>query len=693
MERIESNSLTNHYRLVPLDVQRRKRKSDHFFHMPVSLKIPWLTILIGFFLSRALLLDELLPFGIAFLAAIQKNPKLRSVWALFGVLAGYISLAPLSVVYPYFISTILIWIAGAWKKKRISDGYWVCGILMCLLAVKAPLTMIRSNYPMTWIIALSEAIVALASYSIFSSLVDRNRVYALSSGEFQLGLLLSAILLGVDISISGLSLRVVLIFYLMLSLARLGGISLSLKAGPIFAIITILLRLPIELAALIVVVSVFSGLLNKFPLGFFIAGFSAYLLTFGVPVIHQTVHYLLMLLIAGLLVYLTPAQNLRRLERLIPGTRKYKEKQESHSIRVQKILENRVNEFAKIFQELGDTLGDNVFTAYQLKNLAQIVEVLGTEFSTHVEFAEAVEYQLWQRLDNVDLVELTVLHINNEYNITGRCKNFCGENFCHQVAEECQHLLGGLFSVVQRDCLVNAQCGFDIFTKPRYRLDVKIAKLAQGKVSGDSNSVFKLGVSKLALLISDGMGTGERAASDSQATIHLLERMIKTGYDPELAVKIINQTLMARSTTETFATIDLVVVDLHNGLLEFIKIGATASFIKRRRDIEVVQNYSLPIGILNHVDIEPEKRLLREGEYLIMVTDGVLEFQRDVTNKDEWMCSVLRHCEDALSCQELADLLLIRSVEAADGHISDDMMVLVARLIREDDEIYPYQRK
>lgn len=691
MERVESDSLTNQYRIVPLDVKRGKRKSG-ILHNPVSLKIPWLTILIGFFLSRALLLDELLPFGVAFLAAMQKNPKLRSVWALFAVLAGYISLAPLSVIYPYIISTILIWIAGAWKKKKTGDSYWVFGIIISFLAVKAPLTMMRSNYPMIWIIAMSEVIVALASYSIFSSLVDRNRIYALSSSEFQLGLLLSAVLLGVDVSFSGLSLRVMIIFYLVFSLARLGGISLSLKAGPVFSIITILLRLPIELAALIVVVSVFSGLLHKLPLGFFIAGFSAFLLTFGVPVAHQTVRYLLMLLISGLFASLTPAQNLRRLQRLISGTRKYQEKQASHSIKVQEVLENRISQFAKVFQELAVTLGDNAFTACQLKNLAQILEVLGSEFNTHVEFAEAVEYQLWQRLDNGDLAELTVLHTDNEYNISGRCYNLCGEGFCYQVAEECQHLLGGLFSVVKRDCLVNNGCGFDISTKPRYCLDVKTAKLAQGEVSGDSNSVFKLGANKLGLLISDGMGTGERAASDSQATIHLLERMIKTGYDPELAVKIINQTLLARQTTETFATIDLVVVDLHNGLLEFIKIGATGSFIKRRREIEVVQNYTLPIGILNHVDVEPERRLLREGEYLIMVTDGVLEFQRDVINKDEWMCNVLRRCEDTLSCQDLANLLLIQSVEAADGHISDDMMVLVARLIREDQEIYPYQR-
>ena len=51
--------------------------------------------------------------------------------------------------------------------------------------------------------------------------------------------------------------------------------------------------------------------------------------------------------------------------------------------------------------------------------------------------------------------------------------------------------------------------------------------------------------------------------------------MIRVGYDPDLAVKVINQTLLARSTTDSFATIDLVVADLETGQLEFVKIGGT----------------------------------------------------------------------------------------------------------------------
>jgi stage II sporulation protein E len=211
-------------------------------------------------------------------------------------------------------------------------------------------------------------------------------------------------------------------------------------------------------------------------------------------------------------------------------------------------------------------------------------------------------------------------------------------------------------------------------------------------VSGDSNAIFALSANRVGLLISDGMGTGERAASYSLATIRLLEKMIRVGYDPGLAVKVINQVLLARSMADSFATIDFVIVDLETGQLEFLKIGAAASFIKRGRNVEVVQNHALPVGILNHVEVEPERRLLYEGDYLVMVTDGVLESQGQMVNKEQWMCQILRRADDGQDCQEMANQLLLQSIEAAGGGVVDDMMVLVAKLVRNDPEIHPYQR-
>lgn len=671
-----------------------RKKNSKTVQIPALPNIQWLPLIIGFFMARALLLDELLPFGIAYLAAVQKCPRLRTVWPFLGVLVGYATLAPYSVLYPYYFTAVLIWLAGYRVRKLSTHRYWLFWITFCIFLAKIPLLASHVTV-MTWINMVSETAIALAGYCFFSSLVDRDRVYALSNLQFQLTILLVTSLLGVDLVISGISVRIVIMFYLVLATARSSGVKLAVVVGPIMALIALLLQLPLGLVTLIVVVPLLSGLLYRIPGGILLGGILGFFLTFGLPATAATIPYLFAILAAALLVYLTPTKYLRQLERVIPGTKGHNQQQKAHVAKTQAVLSHRTEQFSRILSELAVALEDNGFIAQQLTCFSEIVQQLGIELETQVTFAEVIEEKLWRDLGCPELNQLTVVQTRTGLNICGNRNSLCGEYWCKHVVDECESVLDGHFQVVNRNCHSLGRCGFDIRPKARYVLDVKIAQVAQNGVSGDSQTVFNLSESRTALLLSDGMGTGSRASSDSMATINLLEQMISTGYEPELAVRIINQTLLARNARESFATIDLVVADLCTGQLDMIKIGAAASFIKRGNNIEVIQNHSLPIGILNHVEVEPEKRLLCEGDYLIMVTDGILDVQREVTNKEEWLSNLLRRCDLALSCQELAETILAQSHDVAvvQGQVCDDMMVLVAKLVLSDPEIYPYRRK
>ena len=142
----------------------------------------------------------------------------------------------------------------------------------------------------------------------------------------------------------------------------------------------------------------------------------------------------------------------------------------------------------------------------------------------------------------------------------------------------------------------------------------------------------------MAILLSDGMGVGWRAHTESSVAVRLLERMIKAGYDLSAAVALVNRLLLMRNKEEMFVTIDLVVVDLFTGQMEFVKIGSAPSFIKRGREVEIIYNHALPVGVLSQVEVEADRRILKEGEVLIMATDGVLDAQRTIVRKEEWMC-------------------------------------------------------
>jgi stage II sporulation protein E len=188
------------------------------------------------------------------------------------------------------------------------------------------------------------------------------------------------------------------------------------------------------------------------------------------------------------------------------------------------------------------------------------------------------------------------------------------------------------------------------------------------------------------------MGVGLKAHTESNMTLRLLERMTKAGYDLATSVSLINRLLMLRNQDDMFVTIDMVVVDLFSGQLEFVKIGAAPSYIKRGREVEIIYNHTLPVGVLSQVDVESDRRMLQEGEVLIMTTDGVLDAQRKVARQDEWMCWNLRRLRQEEDMSVLAEAILTDSIDVADGRIDDDMMVVVARLVSADSELESYRR-
>ena len=82
---------------------------------------------------------------------------------------------------------------------------------------------------------------------------------------------------------------------------------------------------------------------------------------------------------------------------------------------------------------------------------------------------------------------------------------------------------------------------------------------------------------------------------------------------------------------------------------------------------------------------------MKEGELLIMVTDGILESQRHIIHKDQWLARHLRRIDHRLTCEEIAQSILMESLNSSGGIAEDDMMVLVARLVKDDDEIHSYR--
>lgn len=210
-----------------------------------------------------------------------------------------------------------------------------------------------------------------------------------------------------------------------------------------------------------------------------------------------------------------------------------------------------------------------------------------------------------------------------------------------------------------------------------YAIKVGVAKIGKdgSHISGDSFNTLWMPDGKAAIILSDGMGTGPGAAKESSATVELLGSLLESGMNKELAVRTVNSLLVMGAKDETFATVDLVIVDLNSALAEFIKIGAAASFIKRGSKIGVIKSNSWPIGILHTVEFEVVMQQLLPGDLLIMVTDGVAE-SRIGSEREEWILDFLESTAETQP-QKIADNLLQYIRTEDDKSNQDDMTVLV----------------
>ncbi|MBE6903086.1 MAG: hypothetical protein E7480_00560 [Ruminococcaceae bacterium] len=142
-------------------------------------------------------------------------------------------------------------------------------------------------------------------------------------------------------------------------------------------------------------------------------------------------------------------------------------------------------------------------------------------------------------------------------------------------------------------------------------------------VCGDFASSFRAGRGKYAITLSDGMGSGHQAQRDSLLTVAFLEKLLKAGFDKDSAMELVNSALILKSDDESFATVDIAIINLINGVTEFIKAGAAPTFIKRGRSIYELGCSCLPVGILGEVKFEKSRCRLKKGDLLVMVSDGI----------------------------------------------------------------------
>ncbi len=188
---------------------------------------------------------------------------------------------------------------------------------------------------------------------------------------------------------------------------------------------------------------------------------------------------------------------------------------------------------------------------------------------------------------------------------------------------------------------------------------------------GDKYRYFLDGKGRLIMVLSDGMGTGGRAAVDSAMASGLMSRLLKAGFGYDCSLRILNSSMLFKSTDESLATVDIAVIDLFSGRTELLKAGAAPTLVRRSGRTGKAQSSSLPAGILRDIAFDKAVIRLKKGDIILLMSDGA------VSEGTEWICAELEGWGDG-TAQELSEHIAHCAKRRRTDNHEDDITVLAA---------------
>ncbi|MBU5479647.1 SpoIIE family protein phosphatase [Blautia sp. MSJ-19] len=232
-------------------------------------------------------------------------------------------------------------------------------------------------------------------------------------------------------------------------------------------------------------------------------------------------------------------------------------------------------------------------------------------------------------------------------------------------------------------CIINGEFHTVHFVEDvSYQMLYGVSRLTreEEKVSGDNYICRQEEGGKFVMCLSDGMGSGMDACRESEIVVELLEQFLESGFSQETAARMVNSALVLKGREEMFSTVDICAIDLYTGICEFLKAGAAATFIKRDHWVEAIASESLAAGLVQRIDFDTASRKLYHGDYLIMMTDGVLD-ALPAEREEETMKEIIMDIQDEAP-REVSRGILERVLGYSDYRARDDMTVLVANVVR-----------
>ena len=219
-----------------------------------------------------------------------------------------------------------------------------------------------------------------------------------------------------------------------------------------------------------------------------------------------------------------------------------------------------------------------------------------------------------------------------------------------------------------------------LISTPKYSISTEIVSENKTgeEVSGDTYLQTELNDLRKLTVISDGVGSGEDASKSSTAVVNMLDRLLSGGFSEEKAIEIVNNIVKLKGEDELYASLDAAIINQRNGECYFIKLGAAPTYLIADGKVVVITSNSIPVGLVEDNEFVPICKKLKEGDFVIQVSDGIVPEGSDINNN--YLKNYLLTCDYSKSAkliaQEIKEILYLNN----GGTLEDDATVIVNKI-------------
>lgn len=316
----------------------------------------------------------------------------------------------------------------------------------------------------------------------------------------------------------------------------------------------------------------------------------------------------------------------------------------------------------------------------QMEGVGYLLEKLGSDIESKLSYDTTKEKKIISQLSNIDVITNDVI-IYGKNKIIDKVILIIKEYDSNkkEILEIISTVMGKKMVETYRENNIKGMVTLHFIVAPKFNVfyGEKAVSKDGNSLCGDNLQAIRISENKLMLILSDGMGSGEKAYNTSMNALLMIENFYKAGFDHNTVLSCVGRLLNLREEEE-FNALDIVIIDIEKGKADFIKQGGRESFILTRDNIEIIECGSLPLGIVETTPII-EERHISCGDFIILVSDGVMDSLGIDMTRDLLMTA------ETKNPQILSEMIINNAIRIAEEKDKkDDMSCIVARIVNNE---------